>query len=49
MFSSNRSDGFTSLIEDYQKSVTGFKRCMEVLALEPEIQERQPMHLMRAR
>ncbi|MFA0814340.1 MAG: ABC transporter ATP-binding protein [Anaerofustis sp.] len=30
---------FTSLIEDYQKSVTGFKRCMEVLALEPEIQD----------
>ena len=30
---------FTSLIEDYQKSVTGFKRCMEVLAMEPEIKD----------
>lgn len=30
---------FTSLIEDYQKAVTGFKRCMEILSLEPEIKD----------
>ena len=30
---------FTALIEDYQKAVTGFKRCTEVLSLEPDIKD----------
>jgi ATP-binding cassette subfamily B protein len=31
----------TAMIEDYQKAVTGFKRCQEVLALEPAIADEE--------